>query len=238
MRADVIHDVHDHSLSGHLGLKRTYAKIQEKYFWFDMYADIKEWLRLCSVCGSKKGKIDERMGIAHSHIAASKPFEVMGMDIIGPLPTTVHGYRWILVFTDHFSKWAEAFPMKDSTAPTIAKHYVEDIICRHGAPKRILSDRGNNLIGEVLTEVNRLMGSVSIRTSPYHPQTNGLTERFNKTLCTMLSMFCSKHQRDWDEPLPYVLFNFLGSMNTQFLIPDHPSVQSVGTNSSAMQLFI
>ena len=65
-----------------------------------------------------------------------------------------------------------------------------------------------------MSEINQLLGIQSLKTSPYHPQTNGITERFNKTLCTMLSMYVSKHQRDWDEPIPYVTFAYRTAVHT------------------------
>jgi hypothetical protein len=208
MRADIIRDNHDHMMAGHLGLKKTYSRISEKYFWFGMYSEVREWVRLCKQCGAKKGLPNPRLGIPHSHLHADRSFQVRGADMLGPLPTTKQGNRYILVFTDHFSKWVEVFPLKETTATTIAKHYVEDVICRFGAPEALLCDRGNNFIGQVMIEVNKLLQIQSLRTAPYHPQTNGLTERFNKTLCTMLSMYVSKHQSDWDEPLPYVAFAY------------------------------
>src|SRR3978361_427153 len=122
-------EYHDHKLSGHLGLKKTYSKISEKYFWFGMYSEVREWVRVCKQCGAKKGLPNLHLGIPHSHIHASSPFEVMGADILGPLPTTKQGNRYILVFTDHFSKWIEVFPLKETSVKTIAKYYVENIIC-------------------------------------------------------------------------------------------------------------
>src|ERR1700754_3182431 len=184
MKADIFQENHTHKMAGHMGLKKTYERISQRYFWFGMYADIKEWVKLCRVCGASKGIPNERLGIPHSHIYTSAPFEVVAADLVGPLPITKSGNRWLLVFTDHFSKWVEVFAIPDGTAPYIAKHYVEDIICRFGPPLVLLTDRGNNLVGSVMTEINRLLDIKAAKTSPYHPQTNGLTERFNKTLCT------------------------------------------------------
>jgi len=85
---------------------------------------------------------------------------------------------------------------------------VGNIICRFGPPTTIVSDRGPNFIGGVMKEVNRLLEIDNRKTSAYHPQTNGITERFNKTLCEMLSMYVGKHQRDWDEFIPYVAYAY------------------------------
>ena len=86
------------------------------------------------------------------------------------------------------------FAIVKQDASTVARHFVESIICRHGAPQMILTDHGKAFIGQMMEEVKKLLSITSLHTFSYHPQTNGLTERFNKTLAEMLSMFVSSHQ--------------------------------------------
>ena len=85
---------------------------------------------------------------------------------------------------------------------------VEEVICRHGAPERLLSDRSSNFLSELVAEVCRLMQIKKINTSRYHPQTDGLVERFHRTLISMLSRYVEKHARDWDHYLPYMLYAY------------------------------
>jgi transposase InsO family protein len=146
-------------------------------------------------------------------IVSTRPWEVVGSDMLGPLPVTPQGYRYILTFTDHFTKWVEAFPIKTATAGEVAQHFVESIICKFGAPDCLLMDRGKAFIGELMEEVNKFLEVRMLRTSGYHPQTNGLTERFNKTLMSMLSMYTGAHQRDWDQYIPYVLHAYRTSVH-------------------------
>lgn len=101
--------------------------------------------------------------------------------------------------------------MRKQTAPVIAKLLVEQIICRHGVPNQLLSDRGTNFLSKLMSEVYSLMGIQKLNTTAYHPQTDGLVERFNRTLTEMLSKTVEKNGKDWDQKLPYVLFAYRSS---------------------------
>jgi hypothetical protein len=178
-----------------------------------MYDDVKEWVNTCRECAMRKGSPHQKYGPAVI-MPSTAPFETIGMDITGPFTTTRLGNKSILVFTDHFTKWVEVFAIQGQDAETIAKHYVEGVICRHGAPRKVISDRAKNFIGHVMEEINTLLGVKHAKTSGYHPQTNGVTERFNKTLLAMLSMYVSAHQKDWDVYLPYVAFAYNTSVHS------------------------
>ena len=204
LRAVVLRECHNHLFGGHLGVKRTYAKLEERYYWKGMYQDVKNWIAVCDDCTMRKAVPDAKAGLMLS-VPCYEPFDVVGADFLGPLPTTDNGNTYILTFTDHFTKWVEAFALSSSDAETVAKCFVEGIVCRHGKPKKLLTDRGKAFIGKMMEEIKRLLEVKSLHTSAYHPQTNGLTERFNKTLMEMLSMYTSDHQKDWDVFLPYVI---------------------------------
>lgn len=197
---------HDLTISGHLGVKRTYERIASKYYWKGLYKDVQEWISTCVDCASKKGTPNRNHELLT--IPTTEPLEIVGFDLMGPFPTSKRGNRYILVFTDHFTKWVEIFAISRIDALTIAQIFVEQIVLRLGTPKMILSDRGKPLIGQVMKHGEDLLQIKQITTSAYHPQTNGLTERFNKTLVTILSMFVSNNQNDWDEYLPYVAFAY------------------------------
>jgi hypothetical protein len=107
----------------------------------------------------------------------------------------------------------EAFAIKDATAEVSAKLLVEEVICRHGTPKKLLSDRGKTFLAKLSYEVYNLLNIKKINTSAYHPQTDGLVERFNHTLATMLAIFAKDNQKDWDVYLPYVLFAYRTSQH-------------------------
>ena len=109
---------------------------------------------------------------------------------------------------DYLTKWPEVFPSPDQKAGTIAKLLVEHVVAHHGVPEQLLSDPGPNFLSEVIQEVCTLLGVEKVNTSGYHPQTDGLIERFNRTIITMLFKSVEKHGRDWDAHLPYLLFAY------------------------------
>lgn len=124
---------------------------------------------------------------------------------------TENGNRYVVVFLDYLTKWVEAFAIPDQSATTIARILVEEIFCRHGAPEHLLSDRGANFLSDLVQEVCRLLSIKKVNTSGYHPQSDGLVEKFNSTLSAMLSKV-AETGKDWDRHLPFVLFAYQTSV--------------------------
>uniref|UniRef100_A0A6G5AC55 Putative tick transposon n=1 Tax=Rhipicephalus microplus TaxID=6941 RepID=A0A6G5AC55_RHIMP len=140
--------------------------------------------------------------------APAKPFTQIGMDFLGPFPTSTTGNRWIIVSTDYLSRYAETKAMQRGTAAEAAQFFIENIVLRHGAPTTVITDRGPAFTAELLESVLRLSGTAHRRTTAYHPQTNGLTERLNRTLTDMISMYVDTEHKNWDQILPYVTFAY------------------------------
>lgn len=136
---------------------------------------------------------------------------MLGVDILGPLTETKNGNKYILVFTDYLSKWAEAFAIKRIDSVTVAKIFVDEIVCRHSAPEILLSDQGKQFMSDLIKEVCNYLYTKKLNTTAYHPQCNGLTERFNATLCQMLAIRCSQDQTNWDEYINSSLFAYRAS---------------------------
>ena len=113
-----------------------------------------------------------------------------------------------MCFVDYLTKWVEAFPTTDQSVLTIAKLLVEEIVTRHGLPKELLSDRGAASLSNLLHEVYRLLRTHKVSTTAYHPQTDGLVERFHRTLTSMLAKSTQPGGLDWDDRLPYVFFAY------------------------------
>ena len=129
-------------------------------------------------------------------IPVGKEFDRVAVDVMGPLSLTESGNKYIVVFLDYLTKWPEAFAIPDQTAQTIARLVVEQIVCRHGCPLELLSDQGSNFTSHLVSKICKICVTHKMATTSYHPQTDGLVERFNKTLITMLSMYTSSNQRD------------------------------------------
>ena len=133
------------------------------------------------------------------------PFRRIVMDIVGPLPKTKKGNKYILVVSDYAVRYPEAFPQRMFTASAVAEKLIEMFAC-YGMPEEILTDQGTNFTSQLLQKLYELLGAKPIKTTPYHPQTDGLVEHFNQTLKSMLKQILAGDSHSWDLMLPYVLF--------------------------------
>lgn len=141
----------------------------------------------------------------------SGPFSLLVVDAIGPLVATPRGNKFILVFADYFTRWVEAFPVARLDTVTFVEVMVNEVISRHGVPEKLLSDQGSNFISNLARSFYDTLGIKKLFGAAYHPQTQGLVERFNGTLIGMLKMYVNEAQNDWDLYLPRVLFAYRSS---------------------------
>ena len=127
------------------------------------------------------------------------------MDILGPLPITPRQNKYVLVVGDYFTKWTEALPIPDMETATIARVLVNEFISRFGAPSHLHTDQGRSFESSLIKEICTLMGIVKTRTIPYHPQSDGMIERFNRTLLSMLRMAAVDDETNWDLRIPCLM---------------------------------
>ena len=172
-----------------------------------MFSDIQHWCRSCCDCATRKTPRN-RHKAPLLPIPIQDAFDRISCDIVGFLPTTERGFSYVLVITEFLTKWYEAFPIKSIDAATIARIIVDEIFTRHGALRTLLTDRGSNFLSSLMKEVCHLLNIKKLNTTAYHPQTDGLVERFNGTLIESISMFCNSHQTDWDIFIPSILFAY------------------------------
>jgi len=134
------------------------------------------------------------------------PFEMIAMDVLGPLPLTKSGNMFIIVATDLFTKWVVVKALPAQNALLVVKFLLYDICLKFSMPLKILTDQGTPFVNALTTELNQLSSVKRVTTTAYHPQTNGCCERYNKTLAHMLSKYVDAEQRTWDEALQFVVF--------------------------------
>ena len=204
-RKRLFRETHDGKFGGHLRENKVYGIIERHYWWPGMRKDIASWCRACLTCAARH--VGRSVKPPLTPVPVGGPFDRIGVDIL-QLPLTKRGNKYALVFMDYLTKWPEVFAVRDQTAPTIARHLVEHIITRHGVPAQILSDRGANFLSGLMTAIHDAMGIQQSNTTAYHPQTDGLVERFNRTLLDMLAKTSEEHHHDWDLCLPFVLFAY------------------------------
>jgi len=195
---------HDDPTAAHQGANTVYQHISKRYVWETMRKDVMEYVKTCRECQMRGGP-KKTPGI--SLIRANDIFERWGIDIVGPLPVTERGNKYIVVAMDYFTRWPEAIALKSANAITVADFIYESIICRFGAPKIIQSNQETHFVNEIIKELTakfRIRHSLS---SPYHPQSNGLVERFNRTLCEGIAKV-AESIFDWDRFIQPVLWAY------------------------------
>jgi transposase InsO family protein len=205
MRDDLLRSYHD-SL-GHQGQDRTQRAVGTKYFWPRMQTDIEYYVKSCEECQKSKrnyhGKHAPLQPLHIGHI-----FSRIHVDMIGPLNKTPEGYQHILLVMDSFTKWCEAFPMKSGTAADVAEVLHSEIFCRYGAPREMLTDRGQNFSSHLVAELCKLFQVTKLQTSSYHPQTNAACERMNRFIEKTLKPYMNKEKNNWHKVLPSVLWAY------------------------------
>ncbi|XP_051271638.1 uncharacterized protein LOC127372197 isoform X2 [Dicentrarchus labrax] len=192
--------------AGHLGKHKTTARIKRHFHWPGLSREVAEFCRSCPECQITSAKTPSKAPLRPLPIIDT-PFERLGMDIVGPVERSKSGNRYMLVITDYATKYPDVFPLKTVKAKSVAFCLVQ-FFSRVGFPCEILTDQGTNFMSILLKQVYQLLGIRSLRTTPYHPQTDGLTERFNQTLKQMLRKFVNNSGTDWDQWLPYLLFAY------------------------------
>ena len=136
------------------------------------------------------------------------------MDITGPYPVTPRGNKYLLTFIDHFTKYVEAYPMKDQTAESCARIYVTQIVTRHGSGSKLITDRGRAFMSSFFQETCKILGIRTSRTSSYHAQSNGQIERFHRSLHTGLSNYINANHNNWDNLVYFYVMAYRATPNT------------------------
>eukprot|EP00731_Ephydatia_muelleri_P012602 Em0006g1496a len=157
---------------------------------------------------SLRALVFELLHSKSGHLGVHKTLEKAFMGYNGPITCYVLWNKYILVVTDLFSKWVEAFPLAVTDSITLARILTDEVICQYGVPESLHSDQGANFVSEVMQSLCAQLGIKRTQTSAYHPEGNGQVERFNRTLEAMLSKVVEEHQKDWDCHLQKVLFAF------------------------------
>ena len=169
LRCEILSNIHDHVSGAHFGVHKTFDKIKQRYWWKGMYKDVEHWCKSCTECSMRKSPRNSKKAPLLP-IPVEGAFDRVAVDVLGPLPPSNKGNRYIVVFSDYLTRWCEAFPVPSVEATVIARLLVDEIISRHGAPRVLLSDRGTNFLFKIVNDVckfslplNSVFVSVSCR---------------------------------------------------------------------------
>ena len=199
----VLSQAHDAPLGGHLGSDKTMSKIQDSFYWVNMRRDVRQYCQACDQCAARKPVLHHRRAPMKSFVVGS-PMERVTTDIMGPLDRTVSGNKYILVVTDVFTKWTEAYTLRNIESKTVARKFVEEWVCRYGAPRVLHSDQGRQFESSLFKEMCKLLGIKKTHTTALRPQANGQVERFNRTLGALLAIYTQEDPSKWDRHLPFI----------------------------------
>ena len=203
-RPEVLQQAHKGFTGGHMGEGRTLEQVRRRAYWLGWAADTRRFRRRCPECCSYSRGAAPKQG-QQQKMTVGMPWERIGVDITGPHPKSRNGYKYILTVTDYFSKWADAFPIRNQEATTVARVLVDRVFSYMGMPIQILTDRGSNFESQLFEELLRCIHVDHVRTTAYKPSTNGQVERFHRTLNSILGKVVAENQRDWDVHLPYAV---------------------------------
>ncbi len=209
LRPIVLKELHSSKTAGHMGMSKTVAKVKSKYYWARLATDVRAYIRQCTTCARRKQPVPRKKAPLQQYQVGG-PLERIALDIMGPLPETEDGNQYVLVIGDYFTKWVEAYPIPDQTVETVADKLVKEFCFRYGFPLSIHSDQGRNFEAKVFQEACKLFGVQKTRTTAYNPKSDGLIERFNRTILNAVSVMLEplQHQRDWDQYLSYFGFAY------------------------------
>ena len=213
LRNDVLHCFHGTAWAGHQGVRRTLAAVRSSVWWPGWEHDTAFWVQHCWPCQARKrsGKLNHWPLVLRD--MPTSPFDALGIDIFGPLPMAAEGHNHVLVIQDMYTRWVQLYPLtpEQNSAEGLALILVDDFCTQHGVPRRLLSDRGAQFMAALSSEVYRLMGIRKLFTTAFHPQCNGMVERFMQSLAQMLAMVVDATHSDWHLWLRHVAFAYNAS---------------------------
>ncbi|PAA74169.1 hypothetical protein BOX15_Mlig001265g14 [Macrostomum lignano] len=203
----VLEEAHGGRSGGHVGIFKTKEKVRQSFWRPGLGREVEEHVKACLDC--TKAKAGKKPIAPMEPIPSSSPFDIVMTDVIGPLPRSKKGNFYILTVQDAFSKWPDAYAIRNQKAATIARVLFERWIANHGCPRVLHSDQGRNFESGIVRKLCELLGVKKTRTSAYHPSGNGQVERFNGFLKNSLRTYLvQKGQNAWEEYLPSALMAY------------------------------
>ena len=208
MRRKILQELHDDPTAGHLGFIKTYIKVRDRFFWKHIERTVRKYVSNCTSCQRWKADVGLPKGNLQSIEYPSEPFSLVGIDILGSLSVTSRRKKYIIVLIDFCTRYIEAESLAHIRSDAIADWFINKIVLRHGAIRKVISDQGRSFCSEFTEAVFKLTKSQHVMATPYHPETNGLVERSIRTIRSMLGHYVNQELSNWDLILPKVVFAY------------------------------
>ena len=212
-REDILKLAHDVPTAGHLGSRKTQAKVQQHFYWPKMHKDIVNFCRSCHACqvGGKPNQVIPKAPLIPIP-AFEEPFTRVLIDCVGPLPKTKRGHQYLLTIMDVATRYPEGIPLRNIKAKTVLDALLK-FFTQYGLAQEVQSDNGSNFMSGVFQEVMYELGIKQLKSSIYHPESQGALERHHQTLKTMIRTYCVDDPGDWDRGIPFLLFAARDAVN-------------------------
>ena len=214
LKDTILHLCHDLPSSGHQGIEGTKNRVKQRYFWYSINSDVRNYVTGCKLCNINKYP-NRKNKCPLTINQAGYPLEKVHIDFMGPFPRTIDGNVHLLVIVDSFTKWCELIPLPSQEAEVTAWAVVKEFFLKFGCPLEIVSDQGRNFESALFREVCELFRVHKLRTTAYRPSANGQSERMNRTLLQALRCFVNQKQTNWDKCVPFIASAIRSSVNKQ-----------------------
>ena len=207
LRMEVLHSFHDHPTAGHFGRDKTWYRIKDRCYWPNIRQEVMHYINSCTLCARyniRRCKPPGQMGLIEP---PGGVFDLVQMDFTGPLPRSTNGNRYVISLTDYLSKYVISKAVSDDSAATAAEFLV-NVSLEFGPPHQLQTDRGTHFTSSVFNAIAKKLGCVHTISTPYHPQSQGVIERFNATFKQQLSKYTNEHKDDWDDFLQTIISSY------------------------------
>ena len=205
-RNGIIEMYHSGAFAGHLGITRTWRIISRDFYWPALFEDVSSFITVCQFCAFTKAQRKPPQIPTGIMAPPQEPFELVSMDFIDNSKNPSADFKYILVFVDHFSRFVIAIPTMNQLAATVARVLVQEVICKYGCPRRLLSDQGSHFCNKLVQTLSEHFGIKKMQTSAYHPQSNGVVERHIGAIKSVLHAVCKENPSAWIYSLPSAIF--------------------------------
>lgn len=211
----IIKQYHGNLIHGHEGMNRTYKKLKARFRWEHMKEQVEDFVKKCPECQINKTRTQRNTKVPMQiSFTPYEPFQKLNVDLMGPLPLSIHGNRYILSAQCDLTKYNIAIPLPNQESETIARALVKEIFLIYGSPRYILTDLGSNFVGQLIQDLCKLFKIKKLQTTAFHPQANGSVEKSHQLFTNYLKHFINTNQDNWCELLPFASFAINTNVHT------------------------